>query len=812
MKKTLLYILCFFFTAMAKPDLKFAGNIKSHQLFNDHVEFVLTNSNFNIYVLKDNLIQLRYTDKPQFSEAPSYAVTYDGKENIKFTLEDKGDYFLLSTAELNVQILKSPCRISIYDKENNLINEDDKSFGASFQDSEVKCYKKFFDDEKFYGLGEKTGRLNKIGNQYTNWNTDHVYDVDTDPLYVTVPFFIGERNKKAYGIFFDNTYKSYFNFGASNNRFYWFGAEGGELNYYFIYGPEIKKVITSYTLLTGRMQLPPLWALGYQQSKWSYYPDTKVKEIAKTFRDKKIPCDVIYLDIDYMNGYRVFSWDKNKFPNPERMLGDLKEEGFKVVTIIDPAIKADSNYFAAKEGLAKDLFVKYPDGTPYQGEVWPSWAYFPDFTKPETRDWWGEKLNVMLKQGVEGFWNDMNEPSVWGQVFPDLVLFNDNGLISTHKKVHNVYALEEDKAAFDAFHKYSPDKRHFLLSRSGFSGIQRYSAIWTGDNTANEEQLKLACFMPVSMGLSGIPFCGSDAGGFVGVPSARLYTRWMQIAAFTPFFRGHSTINTRDKEPWAFGSETEENVRNIISFRYKILPYFYNEFYNSSVTGLPIMRAMFVDYQNDDECYTTDAQFQFMLGENLLVAPVISETDNTKKLYLPEGKWVEVFNHNIYEGKKWITVDAPVDKIPVFLKAGGFLPMQEVEQYVGEKKFDRLEVVVYPASSGSYNLYEDDGISYDYKNDKYSLTGFSSQVSNNSIVITADKKHDGYDSGRKYYLFKILDTGNASGITCNGITLKSFTNEDELNNSDGGYFLDSVSKVLFVKVKSENNIKLEYNF
>jgi alpha-glucosidase len=776
------------------------------------VEFVLTNANFNIYIIKDNIIQFRYTDKPKFSAAPSYAVIYNGKENVRFTMVDKGNYFLLSTAEINVEISKSPCRISIYDKKNNLINEDDKSFGTSFENSEVRCYKKLFTDEKFFGLGEKTGRLNKTGIQYTMWNTDRRYDVESDPLYVSIPFFIGERNKKAYGIFFDNTYKSYFNFGASNNRFYWFGAENGELNYYFILGPEIKKVISSYTLLTGRMQLPPLWSLGYQQSRWSYYPESKVKEIAKNFRDKKIPCDVIYLDIDYMNGYRVFTWNTDRFPDPGKMIGDLKDEGFKIVTIIDPGIKADTNYFAAKEGLVKNLFVKYPDGIPYQGEVWPSWAYFPDFTKKETRDWWGEKLNAMLKQGIEGFWNDMNEPSVWGQVFPDLVEFNDNGFYATHKKIHNVYALEEAKSAFEAFQKYSPDKRHFLLSRAGYSGIQRYSAIWTGDNTASEDHLQLACLMSLGMGLSGIPFIGSDVGGFFDFPSSRLYTRWMQLGAFTPFFRGHSEIKQPDKEPWVFGNETENNVRNIISFRYKMLPYLYNEFYNSSMTGLPVMRAMFLNFQDDDECYSDAAQFQFMIGENLLVAPVVNETSSTKKLYLPEGKWIELFNHNIYNGKQWITVDAPIDKIPVFLKVGGFIPMQEVQQYVGEKKFDQLEVILCPASSGSYSLYEDDGISYNYKNGKYSITDFSSQVFKNSVLINADKKHDGYRTGRNYYLFKILNPGNTFNITNNGIFLKNFSSEDELSNSNVGYYLDSKRNILFVKVKDEKNIKIEYEY
>ncbi|HUX61761.1 MAG TPA: TIM-barrel domain-containing protein, partial [Ignavibacteriaceae bacterium] len=627
MKKLILYFLiCYPLFAMPKSKLEFVGNIKSYKINGNAVEFILSNALLNINIVNENVIRFRYTDKNEFSKAPSYAVVQKDEKKENFTFSDKGQYFLLSTKELNVEILKSPCRISIYDSKMNLINEDDKGFGVSFDEGRVSCYKKLFKDESFYGLGEKTGSLNKVGNQYTMWNTDHpAYDKIWDPLYVSIPFFIGIRNNMAYGIFFDNTYKSYFNMGASNNRFYWFGADDGEMNYYFIYGPEIKKVISSYTELTGRMQLPPMWALGYQQSKWSYYPESTVKRIAETFRDDKIPCDVIYLDIDYMDGYRVFTWNKNRFPDPSNMLKELKKEGFKIIPIIDPGVKVDTGYFAAKEGLSKNLFAKYPDGSVYQGEVWPSWAYFPDFTMKAARDWWGAKLSALLKQGVSGFWNDMNEPSVWGQAFPDLVQFNDNGFEASHRKIHNVYALEEAKATYDAFQKYSPNERRFMLTRAGYSGIQRYSAVWTGDNVASEEHLKLACLMPLGMGLSGIPFVGSDVGGFIGLPSQRLYTRWMELGAFTPFFRGHSVINQDDKEPWAFGSEVENWVREIISLRYKLIPFFYNEFYNSSLTGLPIMRPLFLNFQDDNQCYSTESQYQFMIGDNLLVAPVVDE-------------------------------------------------------------------------------------------------------------------------------------------------------------------------------------------
>jgi len=798
---------------MAEAKFRYVGAVKSLKINDDHIEFVLSNALLNIYVLDKNVIRFRYTQYNKFSEAPSYAVVNVPHKKAAYNFTDKGKYYLLSTSELNVRINKSPCRISIYDKNMYLINEDSKSFGVSFDGNEVRIFKKLFNGERFYGLGEKTGNLNKRGMQLTMWNTDHPgYTNRTDPLYQSIPFFIGERDKKAYGIFFDNTYKSYFNMGASNNRFYWFGAEGGEMNYYFIYGPSIKKVIESYTALTGRMPLPPKWALGYQQSKWSYYPEATVKRIADTFRQKKIPADVIYLDIQYMNGYRVFTWDKKGFPHPEKMLSDLKKEGFKIITIIDPGIKADPTYFAAREGLEKNLFAKYPDGVVYEGKVWPGWSYFPDFTKKETRIWWGKKLAVLLKQGVEGFWNDMNEPSVWGQAFPDIVQFDDNGFHANYKKIHNVYALEEAKATMAAFKKYSPNKRHFMLTRAGFAGIQRYSAVWTGDNVANDESLKLACLMPQGMGLSGIPFTGSDVGGFIGNPSQRLYTRWLELGAFTPFFRGHSAINQQDKEPWAFGAQVEQWARNIISLRYKLLPYIYNEFYNASITGLPIMRPMFLNYQNDDESYSNAAQFQFMFGNNILVAPVLNETGNFKKLYLPKGKWFDWWTGKIYNGKQWIIVEAPIYQIPFFIKRGGFVPMQKVQQYVGQKDITELDVFLFPSSSSQYDLYEDDGISYNYQKGDYSITQFNSSLNKLGGIVTIKRVHYGYKTGRKEYVLKIVNTKSVSSVKLNGKKLESVKNKINLRLSVKGYFYNKQSKMLYVKIPDEEYLKIKYLF
>jgi alpha-glucosidase len=811
MKKLIITIMLMITTSSSFSQFVFTGDILSYKKDKNVIEFKLDNSIINLYVIKPNIIRFRFTNKENFSEAPSYAVIFNGKETT-YNFEDQKDFFEISTSEMIVRISKKPCRISIFDKNMNLINEDEKSFGVAYDQNEVRCYKKLFDDERFYGLGEKAGSLLKNGNQYTMWNSDTPgYDSKSDPLYQSIPFFIGIRNHKAYGIFLDDTYKSYFNMGAANNRFYWFGAENRELDYYFIYGPEIKKVISSYTDLTGRMHLPPKWALGYQQSKWSYYPEYEVRDIAKNFRERQIPCDVIYLDIHYMNGYRVFTWNKDRFPNPQKMLSDLHKEGFKVVTIIDPGVKADTtDYSIAKEGLEKNLFVKYPDGVLYEGQVWPSWAYFPDFTKKETRDWWGSNIANLLSEGVSGIWNDMNEPSVWGKAFPDMVQFNDNGFGANHKKIHNVYGLEMARATYNGIKKAYPDRRPFILTRAGFAGIQRYAAVWTGDNVSNEESLQLACTMPQGMGISGIPFCGSDVGGFIGYPSQDLYLRWIELGAFTPFYRGHSELNEPNKEPWAFGEDIEKWARDIITLRYELLPYLYNEFYNASQTGLPIMRPMFLEYQNDEECYSDNAQYQFMFGDNILVAPVLSAKENFKKLYLPKGKWMDWWTSKIYDGNQWIIMDAPVWKIPLFLKEGGIVPMEEKQDYVGEKDIKELTLKIFPSDSSTYTLYEDDGITTNYQKGDYLLTKFDLTKDNNETKLSVSKLHNGYKNKRIDYFIHFYNCDSVSYVKLNNKQLQSFQSLNKLENSDEGFSFDKNSNCLSVKVKDSGEFILTY--
>lgn len=797
-------VLCsFLISVLAAADFQTVGAIKSHRVQDDRVEFAAENALLNIYLISSDMVRFRYTQRSEFSEAPSYAVVASPGSFRDFTLVEEEQYFEIRTADLMVRIRKNPCRIAIYDRNSRAINEDDESFGVCFDCDEVRCFKKLLDDEQFYGLGEKTGALDKRGNQYTMWNSDKPgYSDREDPLYVSVPFFIGVREHKAYGIFFDNSYRSCFNMGASNRRFYWFGADKGELDYYFLYGPQIQDVISSYTALTGRMELPPLWALGYQQSKWSYYPESTVRALAQEFRERKIPCDVIYLDIHYMDGYRVFTWDKERFPDPGRILSDLNAQGFKVVPIIDPGVKADDGYFVAQEGLAGGYFARYPDGEVYQGEVWPSWAYFPDFSRPETREWWGEKLSAFVNQGVSGFWNDMNEPAVWGQAVPDIVEFC--GGVS-HKKIHNVYGLLMAQATFDGLRRHFPQRRPFILTRAGFAGTQRYAAVWTGDNIAREDHLRLACVMCQGMGLSGLPFVGADVGGFIGNPSQRLYTRWVQLGAFTPFFRGHSATGQQDKEPWAFGEEVERRVRDAISLRYRLLPFWYAEFYRAAQTGLPVMRPMFLNYQQDENCYSRDAQFQFMLGEDLLVAPVLGEHDDFKKVYLPGGKWLDFWTGEVREGGHWTVEEAPIDRIPLFVKEGGIIPMQEVAQFVGEKTARELSLVVFPTASGRYSLYEDDGVSCDYRSGVYSLTDFTVAQDGQSLSFKVERRHQGYQPQREHYLLKFFDISALSEVQLDGVPLAAAAEEPP---AAPGYFFDARHHAVVVKVPCADTLEI----
>ena len=694
-----------------------------------------TSGNFAISVYDAHTIRVQASREDTFSPNP-YSVVKEPIE-VPFSIEHEEGKIWIKTSNIHLAINLAPFHLSFQTTSGNVINEDDPSFAISWLGTEVSNYKKVQKEEKFIGLGEKTGNLNRYGKAYTNWNTDYfAYGVGDDPLYMSIPFYVGIHQKLAYGIYFDNTHKSIFNFGASTNRFVYFSADGGDMDYYFFHDESVGKIIEAYTDLTGRMELPPLWSLGYQQCRYSYYPDSEVLTLGKTFRDKKIPADVIYLDIHHMERYKVFTFDGEKFSDPKSMIDSLKQKGFRVVVIMDPGIKTEKGYAPYEEGLDLDLFVKYPDGAVYEAQVWPGWCAFPDFTKKETRDWWGEKMDFYESAGVDGYWTDMNEPASWGQFTPNLINFHYEGEIVSHRKARNIYGFQMAKCAQLGSILQRPTERPFILTRSGFSGIQRYAAAWTGDNVASEEHMLAGIRLVNSLGLSGVSFSGYDVGGFAGEASKSLFARWMSIAAFAPFIRAHSMINSKDAEPWAFGEEVEEISRNYINLRYKLLPTIYSSFYQSSHSGLPIAKSLAVEFPFDHNIYDPSFQNQYLFCDNLLVAPVESTKEITK-VYLPEGAWYYLFNGQLHLGNQVIYQDCPLNYLPVYVRAGAIVAFQSLLQYTSQPHDGVLRLHLYKGSlTSSYLHYEDEGLGFGYKKGEFFKREILLDSQNNKVTFT----------------------------------------------------------------------------
>ena len=677
-----------------------------------------------VRVLSDDIVRVRFAPTGVFLPDSSWAVIKTNWPAIPVTIADHPSEITLTTKELTVRIEKQPLRVSFLDRSGRLINRDEPSKGISWCGSEVRNWKAMPEQEYYFGFGEKAGTFERKNTHMTMWNSDiPAYGSDTDPLYQTIPFFYGMNNGKAYGIFFDNSYRTSFDMGKESRDQYSFGAEGGELNYYLFAGPSPRKVLSSFIELVGRMSLPPRWSLGYQQCRWSYAPESRVREVAKNFREKRIPCDVIYLDIDYMDGYRIFTWNHKNFPDPRKMIGDLAREGFRIAVIVDPGIKADSSYSAFRTGLADNDFVRYPDGNLFIGKVWPGECAFPDFTSARARRWWGGEFAGLAAAGVRGWWNDMNEPSVFDVPTKTIdlrVIHDDNGLKTPHARNHNIYGMQMTRATFDGVRSLLPDERPFVLTRATYAGGHRYSAAWTGDNVASWEHLAMALSMCLNLSVSGQPFVGSDIGGFIGYPSGELFARWLQLGVFTPLMRAHSVINEKNKEPWEYGEEFTAINRETINLRYRMLPYIYTVMHDASVTGIPAMRPMVFAYPESENFVRNGTEFMF--GDNLLIAPVLWPGVTQRDVPLPAGSWYDFWTGRRFEGGKQVTVDAPLGRIPVFVKAGSVIPTQQVVQYSEQAPIDPLTLNVYPPVPGeeyASSYYEDDGKSFKYQTGEY---------------------------------------------------------------------------------------------
>jgi alpha-glucosidase len=695
--------------------------------------FLLTceNAVIQITVLASDLMRVRVSPTGRFSASPRYAIA---KQDIEWShttcsIEETSEALSLRTDRLHCHISKAHSRLRFLDPDGTVIHTD--ASGVGWRENRVFRWTRLPPDEHVYGLGQKTLPLDKRGLVTEMWNTDPAsYDPGEDPIYSNIPFYLGLSQGRGYGVFYDHTGWSRFDLGAEEPGIARFETEatgrpeGGELCYHFFYGPQLTTVLDRYTELTGRMIMPPLWALGYHQNRWSYFPETRVHEVAHAFRERRIPCEAIHLDIDYMDGYRSFTWHAARFPDPGRLIADLHNQGFKVVTMIDPGIKVDRDYAVYAEGLEEDMFCTYPDGTPFSGPVWPGNCCFPDFTSPRVRAWWGNLYRGMVDLGVDGFWNDMNEPAVFGHgtnTVADTVQHAWEGHGASHREAHNVYGMQMARATVEGLLKLRPSERPLVISRSVWAGSQRYNAHWLGDNRSDWPSLRNTISLALNMGLSGVAFTGPDTGGFTGTADGELLARWNQLSVFTPFFRNHTATGTGDQEPYALGEECERISRQYIELRYRLLPYHYTTFWQSAQSGLPMMRPLFLTYQ--EESYAASIEDQFTFGDALLVAPILDAGRTSRPVYVPRGRWYDFWEDTLTAGPQITRMEAPLDRLPLLVRAGSVVPAWPLMQYTGERPVDVLRLHIYPGN-GESTLYEDDGRTWAFQEGDYRLTRF----------------------------------------------------------------------------------------
>ncbi|MCZ8116093.1 glycoside hydrolase family 31 protein [Silanimonas sp.] len=683
-----------------------------------------------ISVLSPDVVRVRFSPTP-FGRDHSDTVVDRNLGAQDFRFESTASGSVIATASLRVEVQAAPFRLAIKDADGHVIDADDAGRGMAHDGSAVRVWKQLRDTDNVYGFGEKNGAFNKRGwalggYHYVMWNSDtYGYDNSTDPIYASVPFFLVLREGRAHGVFLDNTHRSSFDIGRERRNTLSFGADGGELDYTVIAGPHPRDVVRRYAQLTGRAPLPPRWALGYHQSRWSYYPEARVRRLADTFRQERVPADTLWLDIDYQDEFKPFTWSAERFPDPAKLVSDLRAQGFRTVVILDPHPTKEPGYRIFDEGVAGDHFVKNPDGTLFEGPVWPINApnkpgnsVFPDFTRPATRDWWGRQHSVFTDVGIAGIWNDMNEPAVWvppANTMPDDVRFDHEGQPTNHAEVHNLYGMQMTRSTFEGLTALKPDERPFVLTRATFAGGQRYAWVWTGDNRAEWASLQQSIPMLLNFGLSGFPFSGADVGGFSGYPSGELFTRWLQAALFSPFYRGHTEQATPDQEPWSFGQPWTRINKGTIELRYRLLPTLYTAVEEASRTGLPVMRPLVLEYPDDPQ--THGRGDQFLVGTDLLVAPVLVEAATSRDVYFPKGEWIDFHTGARVEGGKTHKVEAPVERLPVFVRAGSMVAMQPVVQHTGEMAAQPIVFRAFPDSQGRATgvLYDDDGESMAYR-------------------------------------------------------------------------------------------------
>jgi alpha-glucosidase len=776
--------------------VQYAGNVVATTVGVNTIDFTLSQGAIaRVEMLNEGLVRVRVNPQGSFTTHLTGALAPSGMVAPKAAIYDLPTAAFLVSANMIVTVLKAPFQIVIMRADGTLVNAD-KPNGVYWDQTGLIVDQKFaLPGDHYFGMGDRGGPLDRRGRSFYMRNVDWAaYGEYTDPLYISIPFFYGLNNGLVYGLYLDNAAYPVFSFDADNSGTLLFGAQAGELDYYVMTGPDPGTVANLYGKLTGFSAFPPLWTLGFHQSRYSY-TESQALNVANTLRSLGIPCDSIYFDIGYMNRLQQFTWDPVNFPTPQAMNATLDSLGFQRVNIFEPLVRTDDAlwpYLAGSRYLLEDA-----NGAPVVSSIWYGDVGFIDFTKDSARTWYSQVLQQFFSQGVTAAWNDLNEPAA---VYMPTALFNYNGENRSETEARNIYALAENALSYQSQLDLRPNQRPWALSRSGFAGIQRYAANWSGDENSTWDSLRVSVQITNHMGLSGQNQFGHDVGGFLGSPSAELFLRWLEFGSYIPLFRNHATNTSAPREPYAFGEPYTTMARNIINQRYQLLPYLYSLQRMASTNGSPVVAPLLFYYPQDSNTYSQDQEF--LLGPYLLIAPMTVEGATSRDVYLPAGaNWTDVQTGVSYPGAQQITVAAPLDRIPVFAREGAIIPQGPIKQFVEQAVTPGLSIDIYPGPDSQFTMYEDDGTSFDYQNGSYLNTLVKRSNNSQGSSISIQRIAGTWSPAPRSITLLLHGTTQASGVSLNGTALPQTVNLQALVSASSGWIFDPAAQLVAVKIQ-----------
>jgi alpha-glucosidase len=757
---------------------------------------------FRVEVLRPDLLRLSFSRAGRFDQRPTSASAFAMPAPVPFEVRETAGSFELETEALCLFVEKSEFYLRAERSDGTSIFESardarGRSLAYVVLNDDFALARKRGADDAVFGLGQKTGRSNRSGRRFLLWNVDVLApavlrtnrldvpnpDLDGestsfDPYYSSTPLFHHARRTAphgthprgrllASGFFFDNGWPAEFDFQDDEALFVRFS--GGSYTEYVFSGPRFDSILEAYTFVTGRPFLPPLWSLGHHQSRWHDYTDDELLRLGDEYRARGIPCDALWLDIGHMDENRVFTFHPTRFPDPARTFTSLAAQGFRTVTIVDPGVKIESGFAVFDEGRERGVFAKTRAGTIYEGLVWPGRTAFPDFVNARGRDFWSELVARHALMGVAGIWNDMNEPAT-GPIEPFAMRFDRDGADDPHERWHNQYALLMALSTCEGLARARPGERPFVLSRAGSAGIQRVAAQWLGDHSASFPHLRMGVSMALGMGLSGQPFVGGDVPGFAGEASAELAARWFTYAALTPFCRCHHQLGSGAHYPWSFGPEVESIARSALELRYRLLPYLYSAFRQTSETGAPVQRPLVFDFQDDPRAAEIDDEF--LLGDALLVSPVLVEGATSRAVYLPPGSFIDWYTKECHAGAREVVSNAPLERCPMFVRGGAVIPMLgEVIATTMALAPELIELHAFVPNDDVRRtsvLYEDDGLRFAFVGGSYFSTTLELERVGDTLTLDASVRGAGFPEFRRRRFRVVFANVVPSEVVLNG--------------------------------------------